>query len=124
MSTEKENIGILKTLDDVVDHEDTRLQFIEAIKEKLKTVYDPELPIDIYNLGLIYDIKVTEEGHCFILHTLTSAFCPAADKIPMDIKLAIESIPGIKKTHCRITMTPPWTKESIDPEARQLLFGY
>ena len=123
-STEKENIGILKTLDDVVDHEDTRLQFIEAIKEKLKTVYDPELPIDIYNLGLIYDIKVTEEGHCFVLHTLTSAFCPAADKIPMDIKLAIESIPGIKKTHCRITMTPPWTKESIDPEARQLLFGY
>ena len=69
MSTEKENIGILKTLDDVVDHEDTRLQFIEAIKEKLKTVYDPELPIDIYNLGLIYDIKVTEEGHCFILHS-------------------------------------------------------
>ena len=124
MSTENDNVGILKDLNDITDHEDTRLEYIEAIKEKLKTVYDPELPIDIYNLGLVYDIKVTEAGHCFVLHTLTSAFCPAADIIPKDIQLAVESIPGIKKCHTRITMTPPWTQDSIDPEQRQLLFGY
>ena len=124
MSTENKDVGILKTLDDVQDHESTRLEYIEAIKEKLQTVYDPELPIDIYKLGLVYDIKVTEEGHCFVLHTLTSAFCPAADIIPKDIQLAVESIPGIKKCHTRITMTPPWTQDSIDPEQRQLLFGY
>ena len=85
MSSTNDNIGLLKTLDDIEDHESTRLEYIEKIKDKLKTVFDPELPIDIYQLGLIYDIKVTELGHCFILHTLTSAFCPAADQIPKDI---------------------------------------
>jgi len=124
MSSTNDNIGLLKTLDDIEDHEPTRLEYIETIKDKLKTVFDPELPIDIYQLGLIYDIKVTELGHCFILHTLTSAFCPAADQIPKDISMAVESIPGIKKCHTRITMTPPWSQESIDPQVRELLFGY
>jgi metal-sulfur cluster biosynthetic enzyme len=123
IDTEK-NVGLELTLNDVEDHEATRLEYIEAIKEKLKTVYDPELPIDIYQLGLIYDIRVTEAVHCFVLHTLTSAFCPAADQIPRDIQMAVESIPGIKKCHTRITMTPPWTQESIDPAVRELLFGY
>ena len=121
---EKPEAGLLKTLDDIEDHPDTRLEYIETIKDKLKTVFDPELPIDIYQLGLVYDIKVTELGHCFILHTLTSAFCPAADQIPLDIRIAVESIPGIKKCHTRITMTPPWTQESIDPQVRELLFGF
>ena len=124
MSTENKDVGILKTLDDVQDHEPTRMEYIEAIKEKLQTVYDPELPIDIYKLGLVYDVKVTEANHVFVLHTLTSAFCPAADIIPKDIQMAIESIPCIKKCHTRITMTPPWTQDSIDPMQRQLLFGY
>ena len=123
MSSTKDTAGLNLNLNDIEDHESTRLEYIEAIKDKLKTVYDPELPIDIYQLGLVYDIKVTEAGHCFVLHTLTSAFCPAADIIPKDIQLAVESIPGIKKCHTRITMTPPWTQESIDPQVRELLFG-
>jgi len=124
MSSTKDTAGLNLNLNDIEDHESTRLKYIEAIKDKLKTVYDPELPIDIYQLGLVYDIKVTEAGHCFVLHTLTSAFCPAADIIPKDIQLAVESIPGIKKCHTRITMTPPWTQESIDPQVRELLFGF
>ena len=124
MSTENKDVGLNLDLNDVTDHESTRLEFIDTITEKLKTVYDPELPIDIYQLGLIYDVKVTEAGHCFVLHTLTSAFCPAADKIPKDLQMAIESIPGIKKCHTRITMTPPWTQESSDPTVRSLPFGY
>jgi metal-sulfur cluster biosynthetic enzyme len=124
MSSTKDTAGLNLNLNDIEDHESTRLEYIEAIKDKLKTVYDPELPIDIYQLGLVYDIKVTEAGHCFVLHTLTSAFCPAADIIPKDIQLAVESIPGIKKCHTRITMTPPWTQESIDPQVRELLFGF
>jgi len=124
MSSTKDTAGLNLNLHDIEDHESTRLEYIEAIKDKLKTVYDPELPIDIYQLGLVYDIKVTEAGHCFVLHTLTSAFCPAADIIPKDIQLAVESIPGIKKCHTRITMTPPWTQESIDPQVRELLFGF
>jgi len=124
MSSTKDTAGLNLNLNDIKDHETTRLEYIEAIKDKLKTVFDPELPIDIYQLGLIYDIKVTEAGHCFVLHTLTSAFCPAADQIPKDISMAVESIPGIKKCHTRTTMTPPWTQDSIDPQVRELLFGY
>ena len=91
---------------------------------KLKEVMEDTSSLDSSRANRIYDVKVTEAGHCFVLHTLTSAFCPAADKIPKDIQMAIESIPGIKKCHTRITMTPPWTQESIDPTVRSLLFGY
>ena len=115
---------VSQTLDDVKDHEATRLEFIQSIKDKLRTVYDPELPINIYDLGLVYDIKVTEELECYILHTLTSAFCPAADIIPVDIQRAVESVPRIKKCMVRITMFPQWSPESLDPEIRQLILGW
>jgi len=115
---------VSQTLSDVIDHETTRLQYIQTIKDKLRTVYDPELPINIYDLGLIYDIKVTEQLECYILHTLTSAFCPAADVIPVDIQCAVESVPDIKKCYVRITMFPQWSPDSLDPEIRQLILGW
>ncbi len=115
---------VSQTLADVIDHEATRLQYIQTIKDKLRTVFDPELPINIYDLGLIYDIKVTEQLECYILHTLTSAFCPAADIIPVDIQNAVQSVPGIKKCIVRITMFPQWGPESLDPEIRQLILGW
>ena len=115
---------VSQTLDDIKDHETTRLQYIQSIKDQLKTVFDPELPINIYDLGLIYDIKVTEESECYVLHTLTSAFCPAADIIPVDIQQAVEAVPGIKKCRVRITMSPQWSPESLDLEIRQLILGW
>jgi len=115
---------VSQTLADVIDHEATRLLHIQTIKDKLRTVFDPELPINIYDLGLIYDIKVTERLECYILHTLTSAFCPAADIIPVDIQNAVQSIDGIKKCHVRITMFPQWSPQSLDPEIRQLILGW
>jgi metal-sulfur cluster biosynthetic enzyme len=115
---------VSQTLADVIDHEATRLQYIQTIKDKLRTVFDPELPINIYDLGLIYDIKVTEQSECYILHTLTSAFCPAADIIPVDIQNAVQSIPNIAKCSVRITMSPQWSPQSLDPEIRQLILGW
>ena len=115
---------VSQTLDDIKDDEKIRLQYIQTIKDKLRTVFDPELPINIYDLGLVYDIKVTEDLECYVLHTLTSAFCPAADIIPVDIQRAVESVPGIKKCIVRITMFPQWSPESIDPEIRQLILGW
>ena len=115
---------VSQTLDDVMDHEATRLQYISTITDQLKTVFDPELPINIYDLGLIYDIKVTEAAECYILHTLTSAFCPAADVIPVDIQNAVQSVSGIKKCIVRITMFPQWGPETLDPEIRQLILGW
>jgi len=115
---------VSQTLADVIDHEATRLRHIQAIKDKLRTVFDPELPINIYDLGLIYDIKVTEQSECHVLHTLTSAFCPAADIIPVDIQNAVQSVKGIKKCHVRMTMFPQWSPDSLDPQIRQLILGW
>ena len=107
-------------LKDIQDDETTRLEFIELITEKLKTVYDPEISIDIYNLGLIYDIKVTKTQHVFVLMSLTSAFCPAADTIPIDVQQKVESIPGLK-CKVRIIMQPQWGRDMINPEMRDLM---
>ena len=107
-------------LKDIKDDETTRLEFIKLITEKLKTVYDPEISIDIYNLGLIYDIKVTKTQHVFVLMSLTSAFCPAADTIPVDVQQKIESIPGLK-CKVKITMQPQWDRHMINPEMRDLM---
>ena len=107
-------------LKDIQDDETTRLEFIELITEKLKTVYDPEISIDIYNLGLIYDVKVTKTQHVFVLMSLTSAFCPAADTIPVDVQQKVESIPGLK-CKVRITMQPQWGRDMINPEMRDLM---
>jgi metal-sulfur cluster biosynthetic enzyme len=107
-------------LKDIQDDETTRLEFIKLITEKLKTVYDPEISIDIYNLGLIYDIKVTKTQHVFVLMSLTSAFCPAADTIPIDVQQKIESIPGLK-CKVKITMQPQWGRDMINPEMRDLM---
>jgi len=108
------------TLDDIQDHQETKQEYIEKIKEQLKTVYDPEITVDIYTLGLIYDVKVTESRHVFVLMSLTSAFCPAADSMPREIQQKIESIPGLK-CKVKITMMPQWSREMIDPEIRDLL---
>ena len=107
-------------LKDIQDDQTTRLEFIELITEKLKTVYDPEISIDIYNLGLIYDIKVTKTQHVFVLMSLTSAFCPAADTIPIDVQQKVESIPGLK-CKVKITMQPQWDRHMINPEMRDLM---
>ena len=107
-------------LKDIQDDQTTRLEFIKLITEKLKTVYDPEISIDIYNLGLIYDIKVTKTQHVFVLMSLTSAFCPAADTIPIDVQQKIESIPGLK-CKVKITMQPQWDRHMINPEMRDLM---
>ena len=107
-------------LKDIQDDETTRLEFIELITEKLKTVFDPEISIDIYNLGLIYDVKVTKTQHVFVLMSLTSAFCPAADTIPIDVQQKVESIPGLK-CKVRITMQPQWGRDMINPEMRDLM---
>ena len=108
------------TLDDIKDHEETKAEYIEQVKEQLKKVYDPEIATDIYNLGLIYDVKVTEDGYVHVLMSLTSAFCPAADIIPQDVKMKVESIPNLK-CKVKITMQPQWGRDMINPEVRELM---
>lgn len=84
----------------------------------LKTVYDPEVPVDIYELGLIYKIEVADDGHVDIDMTLTAPNCPAADFIVEDARMKIESIDGVKDVDIRIVFEPEWTKEMMSEEAK------
>ena len=108
------------TLDSVTNHEPTKAQYITQIKEALQKVHDPEITIDIYNLGLIYDVKVTEDGWVHVLMSLTSAFCPAADMIPRDVQQKVESIPNLR-CKVKITMQPQWGRDMINPDYRDLM---
>jgi metal-sulfur cluster biosynthetic enzyme len=104
----------LKTdLKEIKEHPPTQQEYMPKIVEQLKTCYDPEI-------RLIYDVKVTESGHVHVLMSLTSAFCPAADTIPVDVQQKVESIPNLKCS-VKITMQPQWGRDMINPEIRDLM---
>jgi len=85
-----------------------------TIIEKLKTIYGPEIPMDIYNLGLIYDIDVTENNGVFITMTFTTATCPAAAYMPKRVEGVLKEIPGVKDVLVQIVWSPKWKPEMKD----------
>lgn len=95
-----------------------RLKIEERIVTMLKTVYDPEIPVDIYNLGLIYNIDLDDDGNLKIDMTLTAPNCPAADFLVDDARIKLESIEGIKSVDIRIVFEPEWTKDMMTEEAK------
>jgi FeS assembly SUF system protein len=84
----------------------------------LKTVYDPEIPSDIYELGLIYKIDVDENRHCSVLMTLTAPGCPVAGEMPQWVENAVNSVAGISGTTVTLTFDPPWDKDRMSDEAK------
>lgn len=94
----------------------------QMIEEKtvllLKTVFDPEIPVDIFSLGLIYKIDVTDEGDLNIDMTLTAPNCPAADFIVDDARYKLQSIEGVKNVNINIVFEPEWNKEMMSEEAK------
>ncbi|WP_185866636.1 iron-sulfur cluster assembly protein [Blattabacterium cuenoti] len=84
----------------------------------LKRIYDPEIPVDIYELGLIYDIQISHENEVKIVMTLTTSNCPVADSLPIKVKEEVESIEEIKKVNVVLTFDPPWKREFMSEEAR------
>lgn len=90
----------------------------EKIVRVLKTIYDPEIPVDIYELGLIYDVLVNEENEVKILMTLTSPNCPVAESLPMEVEEKVKSIDELKDVEVEITFDPPWTQELMSEEAK------
>ncbi len=93
----------------------------DAIVEQLKMIYDPEIPVDIYNLGLIYDIDIDEDNNAKILMTLTAPNCPVADSLPEEVKTRVKSTHGIKNVDVELTFDPPWTKDFLSEEAKLML---
>ncbi len=95
-----------------------RLEIDEKIVAILRTVYDPEIPVDIYSLGLIYKIDLSDDGALQIDMTLTAPNCPAADFLVEDARIKLESIEGVKSVDIRIVFEPEWTKDMMSEEAK------
>jgi metal-sulfur cluster biosynthetic enzyme len=93
----------------------------EAIYAQIRQVYDPEIPVNIVDLGLIYDVKVLDGGVCQVVMTLTSQSCPEARTIPETMKRRINTLPGIAGTEIQIVWDPMWTPHRISPEGRKQL---
>lgn len=90
----------------------------DKIVRVLKTIYDPEIPVDIYELGLIYDVFVNEDSDVKILMTLTTPNCPVAETLPMEVEEKIKSIDDVKSAEVEITFDPPWTQDLMSEEAK------
>ncbi len=100
---------------------------VKAIEDKiiavLKEIYDPEIPVDIFELGLIYEVKIKEDGFVDIDMTLTSPNCPVAESLPVDVKNKVESLPEVSECKVNIVFDPPWDKDMMSEEA-QLELGF
>ena len=95
-----------------------KLKLEERVVEILKTVYDPEIPVDIYNLGLIYRIELHDDGTLDVDMTLTAPNCPAADFIVEDVRIKLDGITGIKEAHVNLVFEPQWDKDMMSEEAK------
>jgi FeS assembly SUF system protein len=91
------------------------------VVEVLKNCYDPEIPVNIYELGLIYDIKVNDEFYVDIEMTLTSPACPVAGSLPPEVEFRVKNIPGVKDCHVKIVWEPMWTMDMMSDEAKVML---
>ena len=90
----------------------------EKIVNVLKTIYDPEIPVDIYELGLIYDVFVNEDYDVKILMTLTTPNCPVAETLPLEVEEKVKSLNAVKSAEVEITFDPPWTQDLMSEEAK------
>lgn len=102
---------------------DNTAELQQAIIDTIKTVYDPEIPVDIYELGLIYDIRVDAEKRVLIEMTLTSPACPSAQQIPNEVRWKVKAVPGVTDAWVDIVWEPMWTKDRMS-EAAKLQLGF
>lgn len=92
--------------------------FKDEIISLLRTVFDPEIPVNIYDLGLIYDIDLGKNGRVVIKMTLTSPNCPVAESLPVEVEDKVANLPGVMEAKVNLVFDPPWTKEMMSEEAR------
>lgn len=90
----------------------------QLIIEVLRNIYDPEIPVNIYELGLIYEIDINEQHEVKILMTLTSPNCPVAESLPTEVRDSVAEIPEVKKVEIELTFEPPWDQDLLSDEAK------
>ena len=103
-------------------NEEMQKELEEKIINRIKTVYDPEIPVNVYDMGLIYDIKIAENADTLILMTLTAPNCPEAENIPVKVEQRVREIHDIGDVKVMLTFDPPWSKDRMSEDA-QLILG-
>jgi FeS assembly SUF system protein len=93
-------------------------ELYEAVIEALKEIYDPEIPVNIYDLGLIYDVEITPEHHAMVKMTLTTPNCPVAESMPGEVELRVGSVPGVGHAEVELVWDPPWDPQRMTDEAK------
>ena len=90
----------------------------EKIIEQIKQIYDPEIPVNIYDIGLIYEIRIEENGKVYILMTLTTPNCPVAESLPAEVRQKISEVEGVGEVDLDLTFDPAWTQDMLTEEAK------
>jgi FeS assembly SUF system protein len=98
-------------------------ELMQRVIDEIKTCYDPEIPVDIWELGLIYELDLNEEDELKITMTLTSPNCPVAETLPAEVENKLKLVPGVKSAELKLTFEPTWTKEMMS-EVAQLELGF
>ena len=106
--------GETKPVDEAPANEELKQTVVDA----LKSIYDPEIPVDIYELGLIYDVAISEDGDAVVTMTLTTPHCPVAESLPNEVELRVLSVPGIRDAEVKLVWDPPWDPSKMSDEAR------
>lgn len=90
----------------------------EQVITILKTIFDPEIPANIYDMGFIYEINIDENNNIKVLMTLTAPNCPVAESLPIEVKQALDTLPDVGKTEIELTFEPPWDTDMMSPSAK------
>lgn len=90
----------------------------EAIIDALRDIFDPEIPVNIYDLGLIYGVDVTDDGHATVTMTLTTPHCPVAESMPAEVELRVGAVPGVGDAEVNLVWDPPWDPQKMSDEAK------
>ena len=90
----------------------------EAVVDSLKEIFDPEIPVNIYDLGLIYGVDVSEDGHVAVTMTLTTPHCPVAESMPAEVELRVGSVPGVGHAEVNLVWDPPWDPQKMSDDAK------
>ena len=93
-------------------------ELYEAVIDALKEIYDPEIPVNIYDLGLIYGVDITADGHAAVTMTLTTPHCPVAESMPGEVELRVGSVPGVGTAEVNLVWDPPWDPQKMSDEAK------
>jgi FeS assembly SUF system protein len=110
--------ALSEPLDDIVSDPAKTAELAPRVVDALKTVYDPEIPVNIYEMGLIYDVIVDAQSRVGVRMTLTAPACPAAQSLPVEVKQKAASVPGVSEAKVEIVWDPPWTKERMSDVAK------